>query len=328
MPDPIVVQIIDEYRRELLNRESAQFENMTTRWLQIERALEGQVSALAFEIDRMRAAGETVTEWRVQRLDRYQSLLAQAQREMGRYSQYANDVITEGQRQYGATGAELARMALDAMGIRGGFDMLPIEAIEAMAGLTADGSPLLDLLRKAWPEAAASMTDKLMQAIAAGQNPRVTARKMFDGLADGLNRMLVIARTEQLRAYRTAQREQYKRSGVVTQYKRIAARQMRTCLACLLADGKVYELEEDFVEHPSGRCALVPITRGLPEVKWQQGRDWFGKLSEADQRAMMGPAKYEAWKSGRISLDDLTTTHHNETWGDSPAIKSNKELGI
>lgn len=328
MPDPIVVQIIDEYRRNLLMRESVQFENMTGRWLQIERALEGQVSALAFEIDRMRAAGEQVNEWRVQRLDRYRSLLSQAQREMGQYTQYANDAIIAGQIQYGTAGAEAAQMVLRTMGVRGAFDTLPIEAIEAMAGLASDGSPLLDLLTLAWPDAAAGMTDKLLWAVAHGQNPRQTARQMFDGMADGLNRMLTIARTEQLRAYREATREQYKRSGVVMQYKRIAARQTRTCFACLMEDGRVYELDESFVEHVSGRCSLVPIVKGLPEVEWTKGREFFNGLSDADQRAMLGPSKYNAWKAGKIGLDDMIGTHRDDTWGNSPKVKSNKDLGI
>jgi hypothetical protein len=332
LPDPVVVQIIGEYRKNLLEQESAQFEDMTAQWRKIERALEGQVDALAFEIDRMRAAGEDVGEWRLQRLARYQALLAQAEEELRKYLGYAEDSITRAQVQSGTAGAEQAQMVLDAMyssaKIYSSFDLLPIEAIESMAGLTGDGSPLRDLLAQAWPEAAASMTDKLIWAITHGMNPRETARKMFDGLADGLNRLLTIARTEQLRAYREATRQQYLKSGVVTKYKRIAARQTRTCLACLLADGKEYDLETSFQDHPNGRCALVPIVANLPEIKWQSGKDWFGNLSEAQQRGMMGGAKFEAWQRGQIQLSDLVKTHRNETWGDSLAVKSDKELKL
>jgi hypothetical protein len=327
-----VIQVIGEYRRNLLERESAQFESMTRRWMQIERELEGQVYALTFEIDRMRAAGEDVSELRLQRLERYQSLLAQAEAELARYAGYANDSITRGQMQSGTAGSEQAQMVLDLIyrdaDIRASFDLLPIEAIESMAGLAGDGSPLRDLLAQAWPQAAASMTDKLIWAIAHGQSPRQTARQMFDGLADGLNRMLTIARTEQLRAYREATRQQYLRSGVVMKYKRIAARQTRTCLACLLSDGQEYDLETSFQDHPNGRCALVPVVAGLPEITWLSGKDWFGNLSEDQQRGMMGAGKFEAWKAGRIGLDDLVKVHQNETWGDSLVVKSGKELGI
>jgi hypothetical protein len=65
----------------------------------------------------------------------------------------------------GSAGAEQAQMALDAMyaaaGLHGAFDLLPIEAIEAMAGLTGDGSPLRDLLEKAWPEVVSVISDPL-----------------------------------------------------------------------------------------------------------------------------------------------------------------------
>ena len=326
MPDPIVVQIINEYRRNLLDRESAQFENMTRQWLKVEGALDGQMSALAFEIDRMRTAGEPVNEWRIQRLDQYQSLLAQAQGDVGRYTQYANGVIAEAQMQYGAAGAEAAQTVLRTMGVRGAFDILPTEAIEAMAGLASDGSPLLDLLRESWPEAADGLTDKLIRATAMGQNPRVTARLMKDGLANGLNRMLTIARTEQLRAYKETTRSQYQRSGLVTKYRRIAARQDRTCAGCLMADGFEYDLEVAFESHPNCRCTLIPVVKGMPEIQWQKGQDWFMSRGEDEQRSILGAGKFNAWKAGKFELADLVKVSHDDTWGDAIVPTPLKEL--
>jgi len=334
MPDePGVIRVINAFRDALLRREEAQMLDMVAHWLLVENALEGQITALALDIDRRRVAGETIKPWRLAELERYRSLLAQAQGELVQYTRYADVLITEQQVRWGNDGAEHALTTLDALYrdsgvVRAAFDILPTEVIESMAGLTASGSPLRNLLAQAWPDAVDGLTQALVEAIAKGQNPRVTARMMANGLAGGLQRCLVLARTEQLRVYREATRQQYIKSGVVTRYKRIAAKQGRTCLACILSDGKVYELESAFEEHPCGRCALVPIVEDLPEVTWTNGRDWFSGLKADEQQAIMGKQLFTAWKAGKVEFDNMVKTHQDETWGNSLVSKSLKEMGL
>ena len=331
--EPRVIQVINNYRAALLQREEAQVNDMVNRWLRVERALEGHIGALALEIERRRAAGEMVKPWRFAELERYQSLLAQAQVEIGKYANWADALITDGQRQSGSDGAEQARAVLetiyrDADAVHAAFDILPVEVIESMAGLTSAGSPLRDLLQQAWPDAVDGMTQAMVNSVAKGVNPRQTAKAMANGMAEGLQRCLTIARTEQLRVYREATRQQYAQSGVVEGYKRVAAKSVRTCLACLFADGRTYPLTTPFEEHPNGRCAPVPVVIGMSEINWQTGREWFGGLKAAQQREMMGSKLHEAWASGRVDFDAIVKQHHDATWGDHLRPATLKELDL
>jgi SPP1 gp7 family putative phage head morphogenesis protein len=325
MADPLVVQAMRRFKAGLMAREAAQMQAMAARWMEVERALEEQIAALARTIADLQASGQVISRGRLLQMERYHDLLAQATSELGRYDEYAARIIERNQNLYIQLGLDQAAAALDAVGVA--FNRLNPAAVEFMAGLTAQGAPLLDLLNKrALPGAAIGLTNELLKATALGWNPRKTARAMKDGLAQGLNKALQIARTEQLRVLREATRLGYQQSGVVEAYRRLASKSLRTCPACLMADGKRYELHEPLDEHVSGRCTIVPVIRGIPDDKWETGREWFEKQPESAQRSILGPGMYDAWRAGKFDLVDLVKAHHDDTWGDSLQTKSLKEL--
>ncbi len=152
----------------------------------------------------------------------------------------------------------------------------------------------------------------------------------------GLTRALRISRTEMLRAFREGTRATYQQNPVTVRgYRRVAAKDADTCMACIALDGKRYSVGQPLNEHVSGRCALVPITPtyrelGLnvdePTAPVQTGQDWFMGQPAATQRGMMGRGKYDAWKSGAFSLDDMATTHRNRQWGDQAVETPLKDL--
>jgi SPP1 gp7 family putative phage head morphogenesis protein len=197
------------------------------------------------------------------------------------------------------------------------FDRLPIEAIENMIGYAGDGSPLKTLLSGCYPEAAEGLLNQLATSTALGRNPRETAKAMRDGFGVGLNKALKVARTEQMRPYREAGRQQYELSGVVEGFTRLAAHDVRTCLACLAAEGQCFEVVEQLTDHPQGRCSAVPKVMGLPLANYQLGQEWFGTLDEATQRDMMGEDRFAAWQAGKFSFSRLATHTHDDTWGGS-----------
>ena len=324
---PLVLQVLLQFREELLGQEAAQMDDMASLWLGVEDRLEIYIAALADRIAVLTASGEVITPSQIFRLERFQSLMAQAEREIMNYANWADDLITGKQAEWAKLGLQSAAEAIEAVqmqnGIQvGGFDRLPVEAVTTMAGFLSDGSPLMTLLGDSWNTSADGLAQALINATALGENPRVTARLMRDGLSNGLDRMLNIARTEQLRAYRESSRAEYKESGVVTTYKRLAAQDDRTCLACIESDGDVYELDVPLDEHNSGRCALVPVVKGLPEVEWKSAHDWFLEQDESTQRGMMGPGMFDAWQGGKFDLADIVAVHHDDTWGDSVGVRS------
>lgn len=330
--EPEVIQVIRRHKAALLMRERAQMREMARAWLEIETALEGHITALTLEIQSMIEAGQSVSQAKILRLQRYRSLLAQTRVEISKYVEYASDLITNGQ-------AELAQLALQhaaeaitasyqAAGVVGAyFDVLPVSAVEAMVGLAGDGSTLKTYLQQVYPNAAEGMTKALIDGIARGKNPRVTAQAMRDGLGMGLNQALNVARTEQLRVYRETSRMQYEASGVVEGYKRISARDERVCAACLMADdGTIYPLTLPFEEHPQGRCTMVPVVSGLEEITWTSGQEWFESQTPEVQETILGVEYYKGWQDGHFNLSDLVTRRFDETWGGALVVTPLKKL--
>lgn len=321
MADPPVVEVMAGFRRELLAREAAQMAEMARRWLQVERALMGEMEALAARLDALRRAGQAPTQGQILQMGRYQALVAQLRQEWALYQQYAVETISAGQQAFGAAAIQGSVAALEATapGISVTFTRLPLEAVEAMVGLVGDGSPLAAYLARAATEAAMvdDLTAALVRGTALGWNPRETARKMADGMSGGLNQALRTARTEQLRVFREIARQSYAASGVVSGYKRLAARDSRTCAACLAADGTLYRLDEVMPEHPSGRCTMVPVVVGYGSPQWEQGPQWFAGQSSAVQRQILGQGRFDAWQAGAFLFEDLATVQRDDVWGDS-----------
>jgi len=318
-----------DFKASLLRREVRQMQAMTRRWLQLERALEGNMAALAQEMATIRADGGTVTREMLFAHTRYQRLLAQLQVELQRYTQYATDTIAQEQQRYANLGLDHAARAIELAGPRGvtgAFDRLPTDAIQLGSGLMADGSPLSSYLRSTWGDASEGMTDELLRAIALGQNPRQTARRMADGTTRTLNRMLLVARTETLRVYRTASREQMAASGVVTSYRRIVAHDSRVCPSCLADEGTEYGLDETMPTHPQCRCSLIPVVTGMPELQWQKGESWFMAQSAKTQESILGKGRYAAWKAGQFDLESLVSVKRDDRWGDSLGVTPLAEL--
>lgn len=329
MPDSLVVTLMRRFKADLLANEATVQYQMAQRWLEVERALEAQILALTEEVSRLSQEG-AVSQRQLYDLARYQSLLAQLQIELRGYTQYANALIEAQQAAYGLLGRDHAVAAIEASYIdrvAPSFDRLPVETVQSMVGLTGSGTPLRQLLEAAWPDAADGLTQELIRSTALGLNPRDTARRMADGTTRTLNRMLVIARTEQLRVYRETSRLQYQQSGVVSGYRRIATRDSRTCAGCLAADGREYGLNEEFAAHPQCRCALLPIVIGMPPPEMAETtRQWFERQSPETQREILGPGRYDLWRSGQAAFDDFAAVRHNPVWGDSIVAATVQEL--
>lgn len=321
MPDPLVVRVIRQFKADLLASERSQMREMARRWRTMEVQLTGAIDALAKDVFDLQQQGPVPVS-RIIKLQRYTAFFAQAQAENRKYVAYADDLIAKRQAEWGAQGVFNAVDAIKAAyADRGritiGFNMLPVNAIETMVGLAGDGSPLRTLLKASFEDSVDGLLDTLVKATALGWNPRVTAREMVNGYGVGLQRALNIARTEQLRVYREAARQQYQRSGVVSGYQRIATHDDRVCAACIMAEGTEYRLDESFEEHPSGRCSLVPIVTGFEPVTWLAGPDWFKTQDEATQRSILGGGAFDAWKDGAFDLPQLITRREDDTWGAS-----------
>jgi len=331
MPEPLVIQVMNRHRAGILAHDADQERAMADAWLAVERALESQTELLARELMDERRAGRAHSVAKVQRMARYQELLAQLAEQMDLYNLDAETMIREAQAlmaQLGLDNAAEAIMASYTDTMAPFFARLPVAQMTNMVGLAGNGSPLRDLLDGAYGDASTGMTKALIQGTALGWNPNRTAKAMRAGVATGLGRVRTIARTEQIRVYREAGRQQYQASGVVEGFVRICAKQTRTCMACLAADGEWYELAEMLRDHPNGRCAMVPKVVGMRLPQFERGVDWFRAQAPADQLKMMGPGVFAAWQEKKFDFGQLAVRTTSDVWGDGVRPANLAELGI
>jgi SPP1 gp7 family putative phage head morphogenesis protein len=329
-PDPDVVRVLKEYRAALDTREAGLMADMATQWLSIERKLDADIALLAREMADRAAMGKIITEQMVWKAERYQIIKSQLEEQIGKYSSgYAAQTIATAQGQYALLGIDAAQAAINVqygpMGTY--FNKINLNAVESMIGFAGDGSPLSKLLKASYPDATDGLLKALINGIARGQGPAQTARDMANGMGMGLERALLIARTESARAYRTGSLEQYRESGVVRGFKRLVKKET-ACLACLMLDGETFDLESELDDHPRGKCTAIPLVQGVGDPKYQTGEQWFKGLSADEQRSMMGNERYTAWKDGKFGLQDLARVTQNDVWGLSPRVATLAELAL
>ena len=220
-----------------------------------------------------------------------------------------------------AHSAEAMSVVAEAAGVTASFNTLPIAATANMIGLAGDGSPLRSILADASKVGPQALGDALVRGVALGYNPRKMAKMaMRDGLGKSYTRMELVARTESLRSYREAARQNYiLNSDIIRGYRRRCARSARTCIACIALDGTEYPLDVPFEEHPNGRCVAIPILRsGQGAPMGETAREWFERQPEKTQLEMMGPGRLELWQNKQIGWGDLATVDHDPVWGGTP----------
>ena len=326
MPESTVVSLMRSFKAAIARAGTQQQAAMTRRWLALERRLSGNIAALALEMTARQATGMPLTTTMLMNETRYRELLIQLQDELATYTTYAERTIESGQQAMASAGVRQASQAIAAQ-VSTSFNRLPVAAVEHMVGLTGAGTPLNSLLVQSWPLSAQGLTTALVEGVALGYNPRKVARNMAEGMTGTLNRMMTIARTEQLRVYRESSLASYKTSGIVTGYRRLCAHDRRTCAACIMDEGHVYDLDEEMPEHPNGRCAMIPVVAGAPPVEWLKGEEWFETQDAATQQDILGKGHYEGWTNGQFALQDLVKVKPNSTWGPSMGVTPLKELG-
>lgn len=333
-----VVDAVRAQKEAIDARDAAILRQLARDWLQVEKALEGRIESLVDQITAMQARGKTPSLGKLYQLGRLKNLLIQAQEQTALYAGRAAEYIAREQATSVALGVQDAASVLG-MSIGGQFDRLSATAIEAMiaatAGTGADGAPLRQLLFERMvrgvdgsilPGVQERLIQTLRNAIVQGWNPKKTAKLLKDDLAGGLNKALVIARTETMRAYRLGSSQQYTQSGMVEGVVRMCAHTPSTCLACLADEGTVYPSEEAIPDHPNGRCTGVPWVKGTDKPAFEAGEKWLRNQDEATQRGIMGSTRYDKWQAGEVTFADFATRTEHAVWGGGIAMTPIRSL--
>ncbi len=335
MANPAIYAAIQRYKAALAAKETQASRRLVNAYGQMYQNLVAKIGDLEADIA---ALGDDPTPAQVVRLDRYKSLLAQTADEMDKFAgtlegevrtlrQIAIDDAATHSRQLvlmslpRLPAATLAQLMV-------AFNRMPASAVEAMLGSLSKGSPLAKLLDKFGIQAAQDIGATITDGIALGYNPRKVATQIREKMGGNLTRALTVSRTEMLRSYRAATLGNYAANpDIVKGWIWSAAKSPRSCLACLALDGREFPMSEEFQKsHVQCRCSPRPKTisyadLGLktkePPSQYQTAAQWFEGLSDAEKRGMMSGAAFDAYKAGRVTLQDFIGTSRSKQWGDS-----------
>lgn len=315
-----------EFREQLIRQEDAALREMSRQWVRMENKLTDQYRLLVQDILDRQARGETVPRQMVYNMQRYQQMMAEIAKELPEYDAQAVRIITHYQRESYTLGLDAAEaVIMDTRPISPMWNRVGKDAAQITAGFAGNGAPLGQLLQRDYGDLGVKITDALVEGVALGKGAFATAKDMRDAMGMEYNRSVRIARTEINRAYRIANADQYKKSGVVTKVLRLCAKQANTCLACLMMDGD--EVPGGVLDdHPNGRCATIAVTVGGIYPQWEHGDVWFEQQDEKIQRAIMGPGRYELWKEYDVDPHQMVRMKPNDVWGGSPTVISEREL--
>lgn len=321
--------LLEEYRREALLRDRNLQVDYVRRWRRIEDVTQDKIQALIYELNATKAANNPIMDYQLHQLERYQSLLAQIQSEIFRFMRFADGNISGIQQAAAADGLDFGYQSLKLtfpdFGVFGSDQRLSIEAVQSMIGYSQNGMPLYELLVADYPKSIVQLTEALTRGVALGWNPRVTAKEMYGAMSWNLERAFTVARTEQMRALRTGQLAEYRNSDYAEQYERRASKSTRTCLACLLEDGRIYQINETMSDHPNGRCMFLVVP---PWYKRERltGKEYFLSLDQTIQKEIMGNERFDAWKRGEVPLEKMSRMHTHPIWGEAPVVVPMREL--
>jgi SPP1 gp7 family putative phage head morphogenesis protein len=333
---PTIGEIIAAFQDEIEQQQVETLQELAASYQRIIGGLQARQDALVLEVMALRAQGQEPTKAQIAKMARYRELLADARQQLDEYAVIVGDQIANdapGAMRLALAHAE--QLILEqyppeiAAVLRAQFNRLGTDANNAMVAALQAQSPLRAVtLASFGAEAAAGIGEALLDALALGKPSAWVARRMTRVWGVPLTRALTIARTEFIRAYRAANLASMRaNSDVVKAWQWHATLDTRVCMSCVAMHGRIFPLEETLDDHPNGRCVPLPVTATWEElgfagiadegtgVQEGDGLRWFEGLSEGQQREMLGPGKYEAWKAGKFELSALARETYDEDWG-------------
>lgn len=340
-----VQQLADRYRAALLRSEDAAVHQMLAAWSDAYWPIHQEVTELAGKIARARAAGDEVSAAWLYQQRRLQAVLDEVRRQVIRYTVAAARATTL--QQTAAVGlamqdaAEMmnAVVARNLPGLAATFAAIDPAVVTTAVGYLGDGSPILAHLSRTLPgDMVDRIRDTIMRGVIQGKSQDWMLREVTRDLSIAHSRATTILRTESLRIYRETTRQTFvANADVLDTWVWTASLDGRCCVACVVMHGTEHPITATLDGHPRCRCTMIPRTKtwaqlgatGVPETRLplpEPGAEWLVSQSPAVQRALMGSAKYEAWKAGEVSLEDMVARHTSPVWGTTRGERSLKAI--
>ncbi len=331
MAESEVVKAIRKQREEIARNEIDTLKRMAKLWVPSYKYLKKQVDALTALIQAKRNKGEPVEIEYIHSLDRYKTMMAQAKKMIRDYNKAIAGQIRGTEAEMVDIGHNNAKQIIN---IAEPDDPLWTRVnkreTRIMAAMTADESPLDNLLAKSFGQMKEGMESALITGISTGQGSSWIAQQLMKAAEIPEQRALLIARTEVNRTYRQSNWEQMRSSRAILGYRRMCYKDT-ACFACLMLDKEFYPVDAEPTDHPNGKCSFVPVTRHFDpgaDPGWESGRDWFEHQDPDTQRSIMGPGRFDLWKQSGVDPRDMVYIKPNDIWGGSPAVRSLEDMGF
>lgn len=119
----------------------------------------------------------------------------------------------------------------------------------------------------------------------------------------------MIASSELYRVFREVTINMLRANGGVSHWRWIARLDRRTCAACIALHGTLHPVSEHMQSHP--RCGCFALPEMDTNRAFLTGVEWFNQQDADVQRAILGNAKYKAWKQHKFSLLGIVGHSHD-----------------
>jgi SPP1 gp7 family putative phage head morphogenesis protein len=340
-------ELANQFRLALLAKEERASARMVIAYGRVALRLERDGQRILERIERQQAAGDVIGPAVLFQDQRIRDLKLQVSQQIDRWAdtatagtadlqRYAAERVPEDTRRLVVAAAGRApREALDLLHTT--WTDLPVGAIEALVGRTSAGGPLNRLFDQIAPAMAEGVEHTLLNAVAQGLHPTVAARELRNVFGVGMNRALLITRTETIKAYREGTRQTYVQNrDVVDGWIWHSALQQNTCAACWAMHGTFHTNDETLDGHPRCRCAMIPRTKGWEELGFiiptdtrpviRTGTAIFAEQPPHVQEKVLGKKAFAQYRDGNLALVDLLARNENAQWGTMRYTRSLKAV--
>jgi SPP1 gp7 family putative phage head morphogenesis protein len=321
-----VIDLAAQYRAELLAKDAAAMGRLVNAYRVAYTSLLDKLELLMMDI------GTSIpTPGQIARMERYKALMAQAAmqlRDLEAITRQELDAAVKlgidlgGTHARGLIAATMADERLAAV-----FNRLPNEAIKQLLGFLSPDGELYQRLGRMSEYGADRLAQELIRGITLGYNPTKIAGVFRREFGATLTDALRTVRTAQLWSYREANRATYlANSDVVEGWVWYAELDDRVCASCVAMHGSIHPNTETLNDHYNGRCAMIPVVKGMPPIVTETGKEWFDKQDEATQKRLLGPGKFDAFSEGKFEFSALSTQADDPVYGTMRVETTLKDL--
>lgn len=334
---PSIAQAYADYRTSMQRREAAAVEATLRSYRLALAAAQARIDRLTADLERL-----PESEWRRYALLERESVAREMQQILDDAARSSASVI-DAQRATAAgeaaattsnaVAATLSEAGRDALAgqVGGVVNRASLQAIMSQVYTT---SPVTQMLTGYAANGAQAAADRLVQAVALGENPRKIAGALRADLGTESWRALRIARTEVIRAHTAGAIATMRATPTVTPAYEWTARTGSACVACLAMHGTVASTDTPPARHPNCRCVMLPVvidptTGEALSMPTETGQDVIDRMDPAEAAERFGArraAMLTAPDASRVPLASMVTTRSSDRWGDTVGITPLRDL--